>query len=159
MSAHATPTAEAAGFLREASLRLLTVKQALVWLTKKYSLYRTYVNIKTQIIMKKFIILILAVLLPAGAYAADTDSGSPPLTKKEQRRTLRGYKGFVQLTACKRSAACGWHVTVNRPYIGRASWHRDNARHLRSRCPFQPYPRPKPWVTCSQPLQGCITTD
>ena len=49
--------------------------------------------------MKKFIILILAVLLPAGAYAADTDSGSPPLTKKEQRRTLRGYKGFVELGA------------------------------------------------------------
>ena len=48
--------------------------------------------------MKKLIILfILAVLLSAGAYAADTASGSPPLTKKEQRRTLRGYKGFVEL--------------------------------------------------------------
>ena len=28
--------------------------------------------------MRKFIILILAVLLSAGAYAADTASGSPP---------------------------------------------------------------------------------
>ncbi len=72
MSAHAAPTAEAAGFLREASLRLLAVKQALVWLTKKYSLYRTYVNIKTQIIMKKFIILILAALLPVVAFMPPT---------------------------------------------------------------------------------------
>ena len=48
-------------------------------------------------IMRKLIILILAVLLPAMAYAADTVSDSPPLTKKEQRRTLRGYKGFVEL--------------------------------------------------------------
>ena len=47
--------------------------------------------------MKKLIILFIAVLLPAGAYAADTDTGSPTLTKKEQRRTLRGYKGFVEL--------------------------------------------------------------
>ncbi len=48
--------------------------------------------------MKKLIILfILAMLLPAGVYAADTDTGSPTLTKKEQRRTLRGYKGFVEL--------------------------------------------------------------
>ena len=47
--------------------------------------------------MRKFIILILAALLPAVATAADTGSDSPPLTKKEQRRTLRGYKGFVEL--------------------------------------------------------------
>ena len=47
--------------------------------------------------MRKFIILILAVLLPAGMYATDTAPGSPQLTKKEQRRTLRGYKGFVEL--------------------------------------------------------------
>ena len=47
--------------------------------------------------MRKLIILILAMLLPAGAYAADTATDSPPLTKKEQRRTLRGYKGFVEL--------------------------------------------------------------
>ena len=39
--------------------------------------------------MKKLIILFIAVLLPVVATAADTDSsGSPPLTKKEQRRTL-----------------------------------------------------------------------
>ena len=49
--------------------------------------------------MRKFIILILAVLLSAGAYAADIASGSPPLTKKEQRRTLRGYKGFVEVAS------------------------------------------------------------
>ena len=49
--------------------------------------------------MKKFIILILAALLPVVATAADTDTGSPTLTKKEQRRTLRGYKGFVELGA------------------------------------------------------------
>ena len=49
--------------------------------------------------MKKLIILfILAVLLPAGVYAASNGSDSPPLTKKEQRRTLRGYKGFVELS-------------------------------------------------------------
>ena len=47
--------------------------------------------------MRKFIIMILAVLLPAGMYATDTAPGSPQLTKKEQRRTLRGYKGFVEL--------------------------------------------------------------
>ena len=47
--------------------------------------------------MRKFIIMILAALLPVVATAADTGSGSPPLTKKEQRRTLRGYKGFVEL--------------------------------------------------------------
>ena len=44
--------------------------------------------------MRKLIILILAALLPVVATAADTGSGSPPLTKKEQRRTLRGYKGL-----------------------------------------------------------------
>ena len=49
--------------------------------------------------MKKLIILFIAALLSTGAYAADTASGSPPLTKKEQRRTLRGYKGFVELGA------------------------------------------------------------
>ena len=49
--------------------------------------------------MRKFIIMILAVLLPAGIYAADTTPDSPPLTKKEQRRTLRGYKGFVEAGA------------------------------------------------------------
>ena len=49
--------------------------------------------------MKKLIILFIAVLLPAGVYAADTVSDSPPLTKKEQRRTLRGYKGFVEAGA------------------------------------------------------------
>lgn len=48
--------------------------------------------------MRKLIILILAALLPAVATATDTAvSDSPPLTKKEQRRTLRGYKGFVEL--------------------------------------------------------------
>lgn len=47
--------------------------------------------------MKKLIVLLIAVLLPAGAYAADSDS--PPLSKKEQRHTLRGYKGFVELGA------------------------------------------------------------
>ena len=47
--------------------------------------------------MKKLIVLLIAVLLPAGAYAADSDS--PPLTKKEQRRTLRGYKGFVEVAS------------------------------------------------------------
>lgn len=48
--------------------------------------------------MKKLIILfILAALLPIVVTAADTDSDSPPLTKKKQRRTLRGYKGFVEL--------------------------------------------------------------
>ena len=47
--------------------------------------------------MKKLIVLLIAVLLPAGAYAADTDTGSPTLTKKEQRRTLRGYKAFVDV--------------------------------------------------------------
>ena len=47
--------------------------------------------------MRKIIILLIATLLPAGAYAADTDTGSPTLTKKEQRRTLRGYKGFVEI--------------------------------------------------------------
>ena len=45
--------------------------------------------------MKKLIILILAVLLPAGVYAADTVSDSPPLTKKEQRRTLRGFRCYI----------------------------------------------------------------
>ena len=36
--------------------------------------------------------------MPAVATATDTAvSDSPPLTKKEQRRTLRGYKGFVEL--------------------------------------------------------------
>lgn len=45
--------------------------------------------------MRKFIILILAVLLSAGAYAADTDTGSPTLTKKEQRRTLRGFRCYI----------------------------------------------------------------
>ena len=50
--------------------------------------------------MKKLIILILAALLPIVATAADTDSSdSPPLTKKEQRRTLRGYKGFVEVAS------------------------------------------------------------
>jgi len=47
--------------------------------------------------MKKLIILFIAALLSTGAYAADTASGSPPLTNKEQRCTLRGYKGFVEL--------------------------------------------------------------
>ena len=47
--------------------------------------------------MKKLIILLIAALLPIVATAADTASDSPPLTKKEQRRTLRGYKGFVEL--------------------------------------------------------------
>lgn len=47
--------------------------------------------------MKKLIVLLIAVLLPIVATAADTDTGSPTLTKKEQRRTLRGYKGFVEL--------------------------------------------------------------
>lgn len=49
--------------------------------------------------MKKLIILFIAALLSTGAYAADTASGSPPLTKKEQRRTLRGYKGFVEVAS------------------------------------------------------------
>ena len=35
--------------------------------------------------MKKLIILFIAALLSTGAYAADTDTGSPTLTKKEQR--------------------------------------------------------------------------
>ena len=48
--------------------------------------------------MKKLIILLIAALLPIVATAADTVSDSPPLTKKEQRRTLRGYKGFVELS-------------------------------------------------------------
>ena len=47
--------------------------------------------------MKKLIILFIAVLLPVVATAADTVSDNSPLTKKEQRRTLRGYKGFVEL--------------------------------------------------------------
>ncbi len=51
--------------------------------------------------MRKTIILFLAVLLSVGAYAADNNttagSDSQALTKKEQRRTLRGYKGFVEL--------------------------------------------------------------
>ena len=47
--------------------------------------------------MKRLIILFIALLLSAGAYAADTSNDSPPLTKKEQRRTLRGYKGFVEV--------------------------------------------------------------
>ena len=51
--------------------------------------------------MKKTIILFLAVLLSVGAYAADSNvkigSDSQALTKKEQHRTLRGYKGFVEL--------------------------------------------------------------
>ena len=34
--------------------------------------------------MKKLIILFIAALLPVVATAADTGSGSPPLTKKEQ---------------------------------------------------------------------------
>ena len=48
--------------------------------------------------MKKLIILFIAVLLPVVATAADTVSDSPTLTKKEQRRTLRGYKGFERAT-------------------------------------------------------------
>ena len=47
--------------------------------------------------MKKLIVLLIAALLPVVAADADTGSGSPPLTQKEQRRTLRGYKGFVEL--------------------------------------------------------------
>ncbi len=49
--------------------------------------------------MKKFIILILAALLPVVATATDTAPVSPQLTKKEQRRTLRGYKGFVEVAS------------------------------------------------------------
>ena len=45
--------------------------------------------------MKKLIILILAVLLPVVATAADTGTDSPPLTKKEQRRTLRGFRCYI----------------------------------------------------------------
>ena len=46
--------------------------------------------------MKKLIILILAALLPIVATAADTDSSdSPSLTKKEQRRTLRGFRCYI----------------------------------------------------------------
>ena len=48
--------------------------------------------------MKKLIILFIAALLSTGAYAADTANDSPPLSKKEQRRTLRGYKGFVEIS-------------------------------------------------------------
>ena len=48
--------------------------------------------------MKKLIILFIAALLSTGAYAADTANDSPPLSKKEQRRTLRGYKGFVDIS-------------------------------------------------------------
>ncbi len=52
--------------------------------------------------MKKIIVLFLAVVLfSVGAYAADSNvkigNDGQPLTKKEQRRTLRGYKGFVEL--------------------------------------------------------------
>ena len=47
--------------------------------------------------MKRLIILFIAALLSAGTYAADTANDNPPLTKKEQRRTLRGYKGFVEV--------------------------------------------------------------
>ena len=51
--------------------------------------------------MRKTIILFLAVLLSVGAYAADNNttagSDSQALTKKEQRRTLRRYKGFVEI--------------------------------------------------------------
>ena len=57
---------------------------------------RYYKPFKTKR-MKKLIILFIAALLPVVATAADTVSDSPPLTKKEQRRTLRGYKGFVEL--------------------------------------------------------------
>ena len=49
--------------------------------------------------MKKLIILLIAALLPIVATAADTVSDNSPLTKKEQRRTLRGYKGFVEAGA------------------------------------------------------------
>ena len=65
--------------------------------------------------MKKLIILFIAVLLPVVATAADTDSGSPPLTKKEQRRTLRGYKGFVEAGI---SAAGVFSISEANPYDG-----------------------------------------
>ena len=53
--------------------------------------------------MRKAIVLFLAVLLSVGAYAADNNttagSDSQALTKKEQRRTMRGYKGFVEIAS------------------------------------------------------------
>ncbi len=59
--------------------------------------------------MRKIIILLIATLLSAGAYATDTSSDNTPLTKKEQRRTLRGYKGFVELGSIMDHATVfGW---------------------------------------------------
>ena len=55
--------------------------------------------------MKKLIILFIAALLPVVATAADTGSGSPPLTKKEQRRTLRGYKHRKRQPAADKEGA------------------------------------------------------
>ena len=65
--------------------------------------------------MKRLLLLLIALLLSAGAYAADTGSDSPPLTKKEQRRTLRGYKGFVETGV---SAAEVFSLSEANPYDG-----------------------------------------
>ena len=48
--------------------------------------------------MRKFIILILAVLLSAGAYAADIGNmNGEKVAKLIARNTMRGYHGFVEL--------------------------------------------------------------
>ena len=72
---------------------------------------RYYKPFKTKR-MKKLIILFIAALLPVVATAADTGSGSPPLTKKEQRRTLRGYKA-----APSAATRASWNSAWESPII------------------------------------------
>ena len=68
--------------------------------------------------MKKTIILFLVVvLLSVGAYAADSNvkigNDGQPLTKKEQRRTLRGTRWFIESGA---NAAYNLSLSSKNPY-------------------------------------------
>ena len=75
--------------------------------------------------MRKIIILLIATLLSAGAYATDTSSDNTPLTKKEQRRTLRGYKGFVELSGLLDLEHVGSTGTILQLYLEDPCTHID----------------------------------